>query len=137
MLRLKRPLDRTPYDRDPRSCLLSTATQDGRYVYVVDAARQIRILPDDGPHLHPKILGNALAAWYAGEVVLMNHAIVELTNCSGTFQFQSQRGLIETARLAERLGLVIAADALIFHYFDRISRPKVLRYRSERDRDDG
>jgi hypothetical protein len=136
MLRLKRPLDRITYERDSRSCLLTMATKDGRYVYVVDAAHQIRILPDDGPHLHPKILGNASAARYAGEIVLANHTIVELTNCSGTFQFQSQRGLMETARIAERLGFVIAADALIFHYFDRISRPKVLRYRSERHHDD-
>lgn len=57
--RLKRPLDRTPYERDPRSQQLTPATADGRYVYVVDREHRVFLLHDDGPHLHPKILGNA------------------------------------------------------------------------------
>jgi hypothetical protein len=130
MLRLKRPLDRRLFDRDPRSARLSSATADGRYVYAIDAEYKIYVLPDDAAHLHPKILGNGQAARYAGEVVLSGGRVTELTNCSGTFQFHSTRELLETARLIVQLGLSIAPGAVLYHHFQRIARPRVLPFKT-------
>jgi hypothetical protein len=124
----RRPLDRYAYERDPRSRMLSPDVGDGRFVYVVDLQSRIWVVPDDGPHLHPKVLGNRQSALYAGEMTIHQSCVKELTNCSGTYQFRSEQGLLEVAGLVELCGLRMEADSLVFHYFDRVSRPKVLPY---------
>ena len=57
---------------------------DGEDVYVQDLNEEIWILPE-APHRHPKVLGQALPALYAGTLRIAGDTIVELTNLSGTF----------------------------------------------------
>jgi hypothetical protein len=79
---MKAPLDPTPYARDPRSQPLSAATQDGSYVYVRDEAGTVLVVPD-GPHMHPKVLGDARSAMYAGDLTVQGRTVTDLTNLSG------------------------------------------------------
>lgn len=135
MSKPKRPPDRTDYARDPRSRPITAKAGDGRYVYAVDVSGQIRIVPDEAPHLHPKVLGHARPARYAGEMAIVGGCVVELTNCSGTFQFRSRRGLLDVAEALEALGLDVRPDAVIYHFYDRIHRPEVLPFPSKRSDD--
>gem|GEM_PF-1608411 len=125
-LPLQEPLDLRTYPRDPRARILTSQCSSGRYVYAVDEAGTIWLLPDSAAHLHPKILGSAKPARYAGEVVVAAGEVLELTNCSGTFQFQDEAGLIVVAHLMMNCGLSICPSAVVLHYFDKVSRPKVL-----------
>jgi hypothetical protein len=84
---MKYPLDATKYPPDPRHLPIQPGTSDGRYVYVQDELATIWIVPDNVPHLHPKVLGYGLPAKYAGDLTIKNGRIVDVTNCSGTFQF--------------------------------------------------
>jgi hypothetical protein len=110
---LKDPLDRAPYPKDPRSQPITATVPDGGYVYVRDANGTIHVLPD-GPHLHPKVLGGGLPASYAGDMTVQGGRVVDLTNLSGTFQFDEEDGLLEVAEELRRQGLVVEAGAVRF-----------------------
>ena len=120
----KLPLDLFPYQRDPRSQPLTVATEDGNYVYTQDLDGTIFVLPD-GSHVHPKVLGNASPAIYAGDLQIKMGLIVDLTNLSGTFQFDDPQGLFRVALQIELLGIVIADGAVRFFPMDEIGRAHV------------
>ena len=107
------PLDSHPYARDPRSQPLTRQTSDGTYVYLRNTSGLLWVLPD-GIHLHPKLLGSGLPATYAGDLTIVNGVVVEITNCSGTFQFDDRQGLVEVAHEVVSLGIPMAASAIRF-----------------------
>ncbi len=80
----------------------------------------------DGPHMHPKVLGGARRASYAGDLTIEDGAVADLTNLSGTFQFRSRAGLLDVARQLEGQGLTIKPGAVRFFPPDG-SRPVTLR----------
>jgi len=121
---LKAPLDATPYPQDPRSRPIAANIADGGYVYVRDGNGIVYILPD-GPHLHPKVLGGARPAMYAGDMTIQGGKVVGLTNLSGTFQFDDEDGLKAVAEELRRQGLVVEQGAVRFFPADG-SRPVVL-----------
>lgn len=121
---MKTPLDRTPYPRDPRSRPIDPSIADGGYVYVQDGNGTVHVLPD-GPHLHPKVLGGGQPARYAGDMTIQGGKVVDLTNLSGTFQFDDEEGLREVAAELRRRGLVVEQGAVRFFPADG-SRPVVL-----------
>jgi hypothetical protein len=122
---MQAPLDRTPYPRDSRSKSIRPGLQDGGYVYVQDSHGEIWVLPD-GPHLHPRILGNCELAMYAGDLTITNGRVRDVTNLSGTFQFDDPRGLLDVADVLDQLGFDIIPGAVRFFPTDG-SRPQVLR----------
>ena len=101
---LKSPLDPTPYPADPRSCPVAPGLSDGGYVYVRDTNGTVYVLPD-GPHLHPKVLGNARLALYAGDM-RWGGRVVDLTNLSGRFSSTTRKDWDVAAELRRR-GLVV------------------------------
>ena len=121
----KSPLDSFPYERDPRSRPIAPNINDGVYVYVQDVDGTIYVLPD-GSHLHPKVLGNASPAIYAGDLRIENGRIADVTNLSGTFQFDESQGLLSMAVHLEVLGFVVAEGAVRFFPMDG-SPPCILR----------
>ena len=100
------PLDPFPYRRDSRSRLVGDDLPDGAYVYVRDERGEVFVLPD-GPHRHPRVLGGGRAALYAGDLRMESGVIVELTNLSGTFQFDDIDGLHDVAAALRQAGLMI------------------------------
>lgn len=108
---MKRPLDRTPYPRHPDSRPIGVDLADGLYVYVQDGAGTVHVLPD-GPHRHPHVLGHALPARYAGDLTIENGRIKDLTNLSGTFQFDDPKGLLEVTEALEKAGFTIEPGAV-------------------------
>jgi hypothetical protein len=122
---VKAPLDPTPYPRDPRSRPIDPSISDGGYVYVRDAAGTVWVLPD-GPHVHPLVLGGASPAMYAGDMTVRGGRVVDLTNLSGTFQFDDEDGLRDVAAELRRQGLVVEPGAVRFFPADG-SRPVVLQ----------
>lgn len=123
-VKLKYPLDATPYVRDSRSRLAGRACPDGSYVYVQNLAGEVYIVPD-GPHLHPKVLGGNQAALYAGDLTIEQGEISELTNLSGAFQCDEPDGLLAVAEQLRRQHLTVRAGAVRFFPGDG-SRPVVL-----------
>jgi hypothetical protein len=121
----KFPLDSFPYDRDKRSAKLEPPIRDGVYVYVQDIDGVTYFLPD-GSHMHPKVLGGAQPAIYAGDLRIDNGAIADLTNLSGTFQFDDPKGLLAVAKNLEALGFVILRGAIRFFPMNG-SAPLILR----------
>lgn len=115
---LKFPLDPFPYPPDPRSQPLQQLLPDGNYVYVRDESGTVVVLPD-GPHQHPKVLGNARPALYAGDLVLRDGEIDSLTNLSGTFQFDDPEGLRAVAKCCTEVGFLIRSQSVRF--FDPIT----------------
>ncbi|SFH68758.1 hypothetical protein [Planctomicrobium piriforme] len=87
------PLDPTPYPRDRRSIPIHLGLRDGLYVFVQNIDEIIYVLPDH-PHAHPKVLGGGKPARYAGDLTVENGEIRDLTNLSGTFQFDDRVGLL-------------------------------------------
>ena len=75
---MKTPLDLTPYPRDPSSKPITAATEDGSYVFVRDGAGTVFVVPD-GPHMHPKVLGGASPAMYAGDLTVRGGRVIDLT----------------------------------------------------------
>lgn len=122
---MKDPLDPTPYPRDPRSQAITPSISDGGYVYVRDGSGMIWVLPD-GPHMHPLVLGGGRAAMYAGDMTVRGGRVVDLTNLSGTFQFDDEDGLRDVATELERLGFTIEPGAVRCFPADG-SRPVVLQ----------
>jgi hypothetical protein len=104
---------------------LSAASADGLYVYVRDHQGLIHVLPD-GPHMHPKVLGGAEPALYAGDLSIEQGRVTDLTNLSGTFQFDDDAGLLDVAEQVRRQGLTIEAGAVRFFPADG-SGPIVLQ----------
>lgn len=122
---MKHPRDSTPYEQDPRSRRLEPGTADGVYVFVLDENDVVHFLPD-GPHLHPKILGNALPVKYAGDFRIEAGRICELTNLSGTFLCDDLAGLSEVASIIRLVGIEIAAGGVRFFPPDGMQRPFIV-----------
>lgn len=110
---MKQPLDKTPYPKDPRSVPIQPGIPDGGYVYVQDGFGTVHVVPD-GPHMHPKVLGGAQPAGYAGDLTVQNGKITDLTNLSGTFEFDDEAGLREVADQLRQLGLIVEPGAVRF-----------------------
>lgn len=121
---MKAPLDTTPYPRDSRSQPIDAAVGDGSYVYVRDGNGTVHLLPD-GPHLHPKVLGGGQSAAYAGDLTIRGGKVVDLTNLSGTFQFEDEDGLKAVAEEIRKQGVTVEPGAVRFFPPDG-SRPVVL-----------
>ena len=121
---LKYPLDATPYPKHPRSRPADTSLTDGGYVYVRDARGTVHVAPD-GPHRHPKVLGGGQPAMYAGDLTVRDGRVVDLTNLSGTFQFDDEDGLREVAAELRARGLGVDPGAVRFFPADG-SPPVVL-----------
>ncbi|MBL8820992.1 MAG: hypothetical protein JNJ77_00265 [Planctomycetia bacterium] len=103
----KKPIDRMPYPRSVSSKAIDIGIPPGRYAYAVDIKETIHVVPD-GLHVHPKILGNAREALYAGELAIDTRGIVsEINNLSGTFRFRSQRSLCGVAERLRMLGFSV------------------------------
>ena len=125
MCRQKSPLDSFPYQRDPRSQALSADIEDGNYVYVQDVDGTIFVLPDES-HVHPKVLGNGSSALYAGDLRVKNKRIVDVTNLSGTFQFDDPQGLLSVANQLAVLGFSVEQGAVRLFPMDG-SPPYILK----------
>ncbi|HEY3789444.1 MAG TPA: hypothetical protein VGL71_11345 [Urbifossiella sp.] len=121
---LKFPIDPTPYPRDPRSQPIAPGISDGGYVYVRDGTGTIYVVPD-GPHLHPKVLGRGDPAMYAGDLTIRGGNVADLTNLSGTFEFDDESGLLEVAKQIAIQGVAVQSGAVRFFPPDG-SRPVVL-----------
>lgn len=121
---MKDPMDRTPYPRDPRSRPVDASLPDGGYAYVRDANGTVHVVPD-GPHVHPRVLGGGRPARYAGDLTVRGGMVVDLTNLSGTFQFDDEDGLREVAAEIRSRGLAVVAGAVRFFASDG-SPPVVL-----------
>ena len=118
------PLDQTPYSRDPRSREIRFGIPDGNYVFVQDEQGRIQVLPD-GPHTHPRVLGDARSAKYAGDLRIESSTIRDVTNLSGTFQCDDPNGLREVAQVLHGLGFNVRTGGVRFFPQDG-SRPSVL-----------
>jgi len=121
----KPPLDDRLYPRDPRSVPLRLGLGDGSYVYVLDVELVIHVLAD-GPHHHVRVLGQAASALYAGDITVQQGKIVDLTNLSGTFQFDDADGLLRVATIIQELGFKVDSGAVRLFPIDG-RRPIVLR----------
>ena len=106
-------MDTTPYRQDPRSKPIDAAVGDGGFVYVRDGSGTVFVLPD-GPHLHPVVLGGCRSAMYAGDLTIRGGKVVDLTNLSGTFQFDDVAGLKDVATEIRRQGIAIEMGAVRF-----------------------
>lgn len=122
---MRYPKDSTPYAKDPQSQPINTRIPDGGYAYVRDVNGTVHVVPD-GPHVHPKILGGGQPAMYAGDMTIRRCRVVDLTNLSGTFQFDDEDGLREVAQELQRQGLQVDAGAVRFFPADG-SPPVVLQ----------
>lgn len=100
---MKPPLDSFPYDQDPDSRPIGPDTVDGLFVYAQDENGIIWVLPD-GPHRHPKVLGQARSASYAGDLSMVRGKIRDVTNLSGTIQFDDEQGLHAVGNSYENRG---------------------------------
>jgi hypothetical protein len=110
---MKLPQDNYPYPQDPRSQPLAPDLPDGGYAYVRDTNGLILGVPD-GPHLHPRILGGGKAALYAGDLTLQGGKVIDLTNLSGTFQFDDEEGLRRVAEQLRQQGMSVELGAVRF-----------------------
>lgn len=121
---MKAPLDPMPYPKDPRSAPIGPNTPDGGYVYVQDGGGVVHVVPDE-PHVHPKVLGGGEPAAYAGDLTVQAGRVIDLTNLSGTFQFDTEDALKAVARQIQQQGVTVENGAVRFFPTDG-SRPFVL-----------
>jgi hypothetical protein len=121
---MRLPADPFPYPQDPDSRPIDAAITDGLYVYVQDDAGVVWVL-QDGPHMHPKVLGKASPAAYAGDLTVEDGKIKDVTNLSGTFQCDDEIGLLAVADQLRKQGLEIEPGAVRFFPPDG-SRPVIL-----------
>lgn len=124
MSRVYPPLDSTPYPRDPSSREAMLGLSDGNYVFVQDEQGVIFVLRDR-PHAHPRVLGAARPAKYAGDLRIVDGTIADVTNLSGTFQCDDPAGLIEVANVLRSLGFEVRIGGVRFFPQDG-SRPQIL-----------
>ena len=89
-----------------------------------DVSGVVFVVPD-GPHMHPTVLGGGQPAMYAGDLTVRGGRVVDLTNLSGTFEFDDEAGLREVAAEIRGRGLVIEVGAVRFFPADG-SAPVVL-----------
>jgi len=122
---MRPPLDPFPYPRDPRSRRADATLPDGLFALVQDGNGQVWVVPD-GPHIHPKVLGGGQLAMYAGDMRVSQGRIEDVTNLSGTFQFDDPAGLLAVADQLIRQGLAIRQGGVRLFPADG-SPPQVLR----------
>lgn len=116
----RNPLDKKWYARDPGSQALRIDVPNGCYVYVQDLDGTVYVLPD-GQHKHVYVLGEVKPALYAGDMTIENGVIRDLTNLSGTFQFDDPQGLLAVAHAIRSLGIPIDRGAVrLFSHVDRL-----------------
>jgi hypothetical protein len=106
----KIPADLFRYAAHPTSRVLSAGVEDGTYVFVQDI-RGIVHIADNGPHMHPQVLGNATAVASAGEITIQNGVVVEINNLSGTFK-PAASTLNKVGAAVEQQGLTVSPDAI-------------------------
>jgi hypothetical protein len=123
--RLRPPLDPFPYPRDQRSRRADATLPDGLFAFVQDECGQVWVVPD-GPHIHPKVLGGGQLAMYAGDMRVSQGRIEDVTNLSGTFQFDDPVELLAVADQLIRQGLTVRPGAVRLFPADG-SPPQVLR----------
>jgi hypothetical protein len=75
--------------------------------------------------MHPKVLGGGRPAIYAGDLTIRGSRVVDLTNLSGTFEFDDEDGLRDVAAEIRRQGLQVEVGAVRFFPADG-SRPVVV-----------
>jgi len=121
----RNPLDRRKYAKSPFSQIAVPGISDGEYVYVQDLDSVVWVLRD-GPHTHPKVLGAARPALYAGTLLIRRNELLELTNLSGTFRCDDEDGLLEVARYLESAGWILSENCVRFFPFDG-TRPVILK----------
>jgi hypothetical protein len=121
---MRQPLDALPYEQDPASKPIGADTGDGLYVYVQDENGVVWVLAD-GPHLHPRVLGHARPAKYAGDLTVAQGKIKDVTNLSGMFGFSEEDGLREVAEQLRKQGVDVDPGAVRFFPADG-SPPMVL-----------
>jgi hypothetical protein len=122
--RSKKPRDRTPYPLSPFSRVLTVTEAAGPFVFVVDEQEVIHVA-NDGPHMHPLVLGGGQAAKYAGDLMISKTGtIAELNNLSGTFSFRSKRSLCCVAERLQQMGFLV--NAVIWYPPDGMSFPRRL-----------
>ena len=121
---MRPPRDLTPYRQHSQSRPISRDIEDGSYVYVVDELEVVWVLKD-GPHRHPRVLGGARPASYAGDLRNEDGVVVELTNLSGTFLFGEIDGLLSVAHLLRQIGFEIGCSAVRYFPIDG-RRPQTL-----------
>jgi hypothetical protein len=97
---------------------------DGGFVYVRGSNGTVFILPD-GSHVHPVVLTGGQPAMYAGDLTVRGSKVVDLTNLSGTFQFDDESGLRSVAAEIRRQGIPIEPGAVRFFPLDG-SRPIIV-----------
>ena len=122
---MKFPRDRKRVRRHPQSRPIQLGLADGGYVYVQDETGVIWVL-QVGPHRHPRVLGEGRPARFAGDLVIEHGRIKDVTNLSGTFQFDDPDGLLALVNELERLGFAVDAGGVRFFPQDG-GLPKVLR----------
>lgn len=91
--------------------MYSSTLPEGEYVFVQDANEEVWVLPN-GPHYHPRKLGNATPVAAAGEMIVGHDGeILEINNLSGTFEFGTEvlAGVVNWLRLQ---GARIGDDAV-------------------------
>ena len=107
----RKPFDRYLYTRHPESKPCTLSTPAGQYVYVQDAGGVVWVAPD-GPHQHPRVLGNAFPAAAAGELTLGEESrVVEVNNLSGTFRLGPET-LDPVVQALRDMGWDVPADAI-------------------------
>jgi len=104
------PLDLTPYARSASTRLLGPGEQDGTYVFVQDIWGNVWIA-DNGPHMHPQVLGNATPVASAGEITIQDGVVSEINNISGTFRPDAST-LNRVQGAAEMQGMVVNPGAI-------------------------
>ncbi|MEK7782024.1 MAG: SBBP repeat-containing protein [Verrucomicrobiota bacterium] len=104
------PLDRFPYPKHPTSRILGAGVEDGTYVFVQDVRGTVHVA-QNGPHMHPQVLGNATPVASAGEITIQNGIVTEINNLSGTFK-PSPTTLDQVGRAVQTQGLSVAPGAI-------------------------
>ncbi len=64
--------------------------------------------------MHPKVLGGAQPANYAGDLTIRDGKVWDLTNLSGTFQFDDEAGLLAVAQEFRHQGFTVETGAVRF-----------------------
>ncbi len=72
------------------------------------------------------MLGYARPAMYAGDLTIENGQVVDITNLSGTFEFDDPIELLGVVTQLENQGLVVAAGSTRFFACDGMSPPVTL-----------